>query len=197
MDPKLTLYSSIRFESCYAGVSPSAYQSIATRCCPNTTCYSLAIASSLVWYQFRATKTLGWQLGQASSKTMFKSTAISLIVILFTHPFSLNTASLGTHNLLTITSATEDATHTVLNFLRWYKTNIGAISKIFLVNQQPGKNYSVNSKNGEHYLTYLKSSHLLTAKYLNSWRTYFKERQAGFQANPRMKGHPLALSMIW
>ncbi|MVM38001.1 hypothetical protein GO730_11015 [Spirosoma sp. HMF3257] len=59
-----------------------------------------------------------------------------------------------------------------------------------LVNQQPGKNYSVNAKNGERYLAYLKSSRLLTDKYLNEWRTYFKERQAGFQASPQNEGPP-------
>ncbi len=75
-------------------------------------------------------------------------------------------------------------------FLTWYKTQLPALSRILLVNQSPGKPYSVNLKNGEQYLVYLKSSHLLTNTYLNEWRTFFKERDAGFRFSPQSEGPP-------
>ena len=82
------------------------------------------------------------------------------------------------------------ATQTVVDFLHWYKTNIGLISQINLVDQQPGKNYSINQKNTERYLIYLKTSELLTDYYLNEWQTFFQERQAGFLATPQNEGPP-------
>ncbi|RRB10554.1 hypothetical protein EHT87_29740 [Larkinella knui] len=59
-----------------------------------------------------------------------------------------------------------------------------------MVNQKPGKPYSVNFKNGEKYLAYLRSSHLLTDTYLNEWRIYFRERQQGFQLTHQNEGPP-------
>ncbi len=82
-------------------------------------------------------------------------------------------------------------TQTVLLFLNWYKTHIQRVSQIPLVNQQAGKPYSVNLKNGERYLTYLKSSNLLTNAYLNRWRTFFKERNDGFRMSPQHEGPPV------
>ncbi len=78
----------------------------------------------------------------------------------------------------------------VITFLTWYKDHMGEVSRFALVNQTPGKPYSMNLKNGERYLTYLKSSHRLTDAYLNQWRIYFKERQAGFRQSPQYEGPP-------
>ncbi|UFH53669.1 hypothetical protein [Spirosoma sp. KNUC1025] len=82
------------------------------------------------------------------------------------------------------------ATQTVLDFLQWYKTNLSLISQINLVNQEPGNVYSVNERNTERYLIYLRSSEFLTDHYLNEWETFFRERQAGFEASPQNEGPP-------
>ncbi|QMW07026.1 hypothetical protein H3H32_20315 [Spirosoma foliorum] len=82
------------------------------------------------------------------------------------------------------------AAQTVRTFLTWYKNHIQAANRIPLVNQQAGKPYSVNIQNGERYLTYLKSSQLLTDSYLNGWRTFFKERQESFRISPQTEGPP-------
>ena len=84
----------------------------------------------------------------------------------------------------------QQARQTVVSFLAWYKNHIQEANRIPLVNQTGGKPYSVNLKNGERYLTYLKSSQLLTDAYLNQWRTFFKERQAGFRQSPQSEGPP-------
>ena len=84
----------------------------------------------------------------------------------------------------------QQARQTVVSFLNWYKNHIQEANRFPLVNQTSGKPYSVNLKNGEQYLTYLKSSHLLTEAYLNQWRTFFKERQAGFRQSPQSEGPP-------
>ena len=78
----------------------------------------------------------------------------------------------------------------VIAFLTWYKNHIQEANRIPLVNQTAGKPYSVNIKNGEGYLTYLKSSQMLTDAYLNQWRVFFKERQEGFRLNPQYEGPP-------
>ncbi|MFD2934868.1 hypothetical protein [Spirosoma flavum] len=78
----------------------------------------------------------------------------------------------------------------VLAFLSWYKTHMQAINRRPLINQPVGKPYSVNLKNGEYYLAYLKSSHLLSDTYLNQWRIYFKEHNKSFRLNPQDEGPP-------
>ncbi|WP_245776848.1 hypothetical protein [Spirosoma endophyticum] len=82
------------------------------------------------------------------------------------------------------------ARQTVITFLVWYKTHIQVASRISLVNQKAGKPYSVNLPNGERYLAYLKSSHLLTDAYLNEWRIFFRQRNEGFQKIPQIEGPP-------
>ncbi|WP_018619528.1 hypothetical protein [Spirosoma luteum] len=84
----------------------------------------------------------------------------------------------------------QQARQTVVRFLTWYKNHMHEANQISLVNQAAGKPYSVNLKNGERYLRYLKSSQLLTDAYLNQWRTFFKERQAGFRQSPQSEGPP-------
>ncbi|RRB05003.1 hypothetical protein EHT25_13095 [Larkinella rosea] len=59
-----------------------------------------------------------------------------------------------------------------------------------MVDQKPGKTYSVNFKNGEKYLGYLRSSHLLTDTFLNEWRIYFRERHQGFLLTQQKEGPP-------
>ncbi|RCR70371.1 hypothetical protein DUE52_08215 [Larkinella punicea] len=59
-----------------------------------------------------------------------------------------------------------------------------------MVDQKPGKPYAVNFKNGEKYLAYLQSSHLLTNTFLNEWRIYFRQRQQGFQLTQQTEGPP-------
>lgn len=121
---------------------------------------------------------------------MIKLAIIPLLAVLLIGSTTLNATSQKTYTLVTGPTDSEAATRTVLDFLRWYKAHISATSKIILVNQQAGKAYSVNKKNAEQYLTYLKSSHMLTDTYLNEWRTYFNERQAGFQLSPQHEGPP-------
>jgi hypothetical protein len=82
------------------------------------------------------------------------------------------------------------AARAVLNLLSWYKNHIDSASRIILVDQKPGKPYSVNFKNGEKYLAYLRSSHLLTDRFLNEWRIYFRERQQGFELTHQNEGPP-------
>ena len=84
----------------------------------------------------------------------------------------------------------QQARQTVVTFLTWYKNHIQAANRIPLVNQNPGKPYSVNLKNGERYLAYLKSSQRLTDAYLNQWRVFSKDRQEGFQQSPQYEGPP-------
>lgn len=119
---------------------------------------------------------------------------ISLIGATLLPPTELHKVHLGSPSGLVVASrATSDAQpagQAVVAFLRWYKAHLQDANRFPLVNQRAGKPYSVNLKNGERYLAYLKSSHLLTDTYLNQWRTYFAERNAGFRLSPQDEGPP-------
>ncbi|GAB4025013.1 hypothetical protein [Spirosoma gilvum] len=116
------------------------------------------------------------------TQTRFKRTATIALIQLV-----LLSTSVTAH-----TPPTELTTvrQTVVDFLNWYKTNMLPISKIQLVDQKPGKVYTVNFANTERYLSYLKSSQRLTDSFLSEWRTYFKERQEGFQLSHQNEGPP-------
>ena len=114
-------------------------------------------------------------------------------VLLFLSFFENKCKATSDINFVDETSNTTDsqqARQTVLDFLTWYKKNIAAINRFPLVNQKGEEPYSVNLKNGERYLGYLKKSNLLTDKYLDNWRQYFKERNEGFRQNPENEGPP-------
>ncbi|GAB3941305.1 hypothetical protein GCM10028805_04330 [Spirosoma harenae] len=78
----------------------------------------------------------------------------------------------------------------VEDFLIWYKDNLPYISQIDLVDQEPGKPYAVNARNADRYLTYLRSSEMLTDHFVDEWNTFFKERQEGFELTHQTEGIP-------
>ena len=124
-------------------------------------------------------------------KPLFAITSVILLTIVWDGQRNALSSGLPRAIVNPITTPdAQQASQTVLTFLNWYKTHIQAVNRFPLVNQQAGKPYSVNLKNGERYLAYLKSSHLLTDTYLNQWRTYFNERDAGFRLNPQDEGPP-------
>ena len=58
------------------------------------------------------------------------------------------------------------------------------------IKKKEGIPYSVNFKNGERYLAFLKTSNRLTDSYLNEWRKFFKEREQGFKLTAQKEGPP-------
>ncbi len=102
----------------------------------------------------------------------------------------VSVASSGSVNTGVSGDDSQQAGQAVVLFLHWYKTHMQAVNRYPLVRQLPGKPYSVNLKNGEHYLAILKSSRLLTDGYLDQWRTYFRERNEGFRLKPQDEGPP-------
>ena len=124
-------------------------------------------------------------------KPLFVITSVMLLTIVWDGQRNALSSGLPTSAANVVpTPDAQQASQTVRSFLQWYKTHMQAVNRFPLVNQQAGKPYSVNPKNGERYLAYLKSSHLLTDAYLNQWRTYFTERNAGFRLNPQDEGPP-------
>ncbi len=84
----------------------------------------------------------------------------------------------------------QQARQAVVDFLVWYKNHHITADRYVLVNQRPGKPYSVNLKNGDRYLNYLNTSHLLTSACLSRWRLFFQERDASFRLHPQSEGPP-------
>ncbi len=82
---------------------------------------------------------------------------------------------------------TMDSYKTVVNFLKWYKTNYDVANNYQYkltgrkdtVNNSIG-NFYVNFDETEKYLQKIKSSNYISDKYLNKWRAYFKECQEDF-----------------
>lgn len=90
----------------------------------------------------------------------------------------------------------EKPSKTVTAFLSWYQKNQARLSQMNLVlnyvnGQGPnGKNYEVDYNGVEKYLTEIKKSTFIHAKYVEKWRKYFKKCEEDFKANPQNAGPP-------
>jgi hypothetical protein len=84
----------------------------------------------------------------------------------------------------------------VMEFLNWYKSNHERLNKMNMVinyvngTGPTGKNYQVDYKGVEKYLTELKKSGRIGPKYVEKARNYFKKCDADFAANPQNSGPP-------
>ena len=92
-------------------------------------------------------------------------------------------------------SLSKEPVKTVVDFLRWYKKDHGALDQLHLV-QHAGaeydstKFYAVNFVETEKYLDTLRASGYVSEKYLNKWRAYFKEQDDFMTKNPQNDGPP-------
>lgn len=92
-------------------------------------------------------------------------------------------------------SLSKEPVKTVVDFLRWYKKDHGALDQLHLV-QHAGaeydstKFYAVNFVETEKYLDTLRASGYISEKYLNKWRAYFKEQDDFMTKNPQNDGPP-------
>ena len=86
----------------------------------------------------------------------------------------------------------------VVEFLKWYKTNINTVGRINMVHNNGNaivdstKLYSVNFDSTEIYLSLLKKSDFISDKYINKWREHFKQVDKDFKSNPQYDGSPEA-----
>ena len=79
----------------------------------------------------------------------------------------------------TDTAFTKQPAGTILNFLKWYRTNVKQIKKIELVHHSTDPDssqyYIVNAEGSEQYLDALQKSGFVTDNYIARWREYFKK----------------------
>lgn len=77
---------------------------------------------------------------------------------------------------------------TILNFLRWYRSNVNELKKIDLVkhadNPDSAKYYVVNTEGTEKYLAALQQSGFVTDSYIDRWRAYFKKCNDDLRKTP-------------
>jgi hypothetical protein len=80
---------------------------------------------------------------------------------------------------------------TILNFLRWYRSNKNELNKIELVshsaNPDSSKYYVVNFEGTEQYLSQLQKSGFVSDKYISKWRTYFEKINEELKNTPQEK----------
>jgi len=85
----------------------------------------------------------------------------------------------------------------VQNFLKWYKSNLIALSKLEIIAGGPGiskdkgsRNYFINYTDAHIYLSKLKESGFLSEKYLSQKKQCFIESDIDFKENPKDLGPP-------
>ncbi len=66
----------------------------------------------------------------------------------------------------------------IVAFLQWYKTNLHQANKFPLLAKDSLGYYTVNRKAADDYLNFMRSSKLVTEKYIGYWKTYFNDKEA-------------------
>jgi hypothetical protein len=74
-------------------------------------------------------------------------------------------------------SDSAQAVTATLNFLNWYRDNMIRLSHINLVDQSPGKNYSVMMDSCEKFLKALNASGMVTSNFIHQKRKSFEEKK--------------------
>ncbi len=121
-----------------------------------------------------------------------------LIVVIFTFlscspSKDKNTST--TFNKLISSDTTSTPENTILTFLKWYKENgSGLTNKIVFKNKANSidstKFYAVNFPATENYLKILKETGMISEKYVDKWREYFRKCDQNFKDNPTNEGPP-------
>lgn len=77
---------------------------------------------------------------------------------------------------------------TILNFARWYRSNVNELKKIELVkhssNPDSAQYYVVNAEGTEKLLGALQQSGFVTDSYINRWRAYFRKCNDNLRKTP-------------
>jgi hypothetical protein len=82
--------------------------------------------------------------------------------------------------------------NTIIQFLRWYRSNVKQLKQIQLVthsaNPDSAQYFVVNMPATEKYLSELQKSGFVSDKYIDSWRAYFQENAEELKKNPQTTG---------
>lgn len=82
------------------------------------------------------------------------------------------------------------AVEAIHGFLNWYKEELIPLSRINLVDQVPGKNYSVNLDSCRKFISELEESGNFTPGYLAEKMKRFEEKKKELEADPQTEGPP-------
>lgn len=96
---------------------------------------------------------------------------------------------------VTVSDAAPAPEETVLSFLNWYKDNGKNLANDLVLyssgeNWDSTKFYAVNFPATETYLKTLTSTALVSNKYADKWRSYFKKCDQHFKDHPQNEGPP-------
>lgn len=123
-------------------------------------------------------------------------TSIIILIIWTFFSCSRTADNINSETNTPVTSEAETSPETtILNFLKWYKDN-GTNLAIDLVSGNSGgewdstKFYAVNFPATEKYLKTLTETGMLSNKYADKWRDYFKKCDKQFKDQPQNDGPP-------
>lgn len=116
---------------------------------------------------------------------------LSLIILTSCNSKEKEIATNTPKNEITIDKADEK---TAIDFYKWYANDKKIKDVEFLKDLKDSNNfYAIDFKGTEEYLSILKKTGLVSEKYLETQREYFKECEKYFKENPENDGPPYGL----
>jgi len=87
------------------------------------------------------------------------------------------------------------AQQVIIQFLKWYKTNLNKASNFpFLVKDSAG-NFMVNKSACNNYLDFLKTSKCISQKYIEYWKVFFDDKASELRDHPMQSDIPEGFDM--
>lgn len=79
---------------------------------------------------------------------------------------------------------TQSPKEVIIQFLKWYKSNIEKVNKFPILIKDSADNFMINTTACNNYLKVLNSSKCLSPRYIAYWRSFFNDKATGLQSNP-------------
>ena len=87
------------------------------------------------------------------------------------------------------------AQQVIIQFLKWYKTNLNKANNFPILVKDSADNFMVNKAASTSYLNFLKSSQCISQKYIEYWKVFFDDKASELRDHPIQSDIPEGFDM--
>jgi len=115
-------------------------------------------------------------------------------VLLFCSCFSY-ARQLNSEEMMIVKNNPVPAQQVIIQFLKWYKTNLNKANNFPILVKDSADNFMVNKAASTSYLNFLKSSQCISQKYIEYWKVFFDDKASELRDHPIQSDIPEGFDM--
>jgi len=115
-------------------------------------------------------------------------------VLLFCSCFSY-ARQLNSEEMMIAKNNPVPAQQVIIQFLKWYKTNLNKANNFPILVKDSADNFMVNKAASTSYLNFLKSSQCISQKYIEYWKVFFDDKASELRDHPIQSDIPEGFDM--